>query len=101
MRPNSWSQHGVFRPRVCAALLLCIGSVVLAMFAFAVPTPPSAGTKSAHLSTSIQPAVLGVTSPVTITEFSDFQCPHCNQAASVVEQVRQTYGERVKVIFKQ
>jgi predicted DsbA family dithiol-disulfide isomerase len=38
---------------------------------------------------------------VTITEFSDFQCPYCKRAASVVEQVRQTYGERVKVVFKQ
>src|SRR5262245_16592472 len=38
---------------------------------------------------------------VTITEFSDFQCPYCIRAASVVEQVRQTYGERVKVVFKQ
>jgi predicted DsbA family dithiol-disulfide isomerase len=38
---------------------------------------------------------------VTITEFSDFQCPYCKRAASVVDQVRRTYGKRVKVIFKQ
>ena len=38
---------------------------------------------------------------ITITEFSDFQCPYCKRAASVVEQVRQAYGERVKVVFKQ
>jgi len=38
---------------------------------------------------------------VTLTEFSDFQCPYCKRAAGVVEQVRQTYGERVKVVFKQ
>ena len=30
-----------------------------------------------------------------------FQCPYCKRAASVVEQVRQAYGERVKVVFKQ
>src|SRR5215472_2536148 len=101
MRPNSWSQYGVFRPRVCAGLLLSIGSALLTMFASAVPTLPSATTRSARLPGSFQPAGLSVTSPVTITEFSDFQCPYCKQAASVLEQVRQTYGERVKVIFKQ
>src|SRR5215831_19096694 len=69
------------------------------MLASAVPTLPSAAGKSARL--SIQPAGLSVTSPVTITEFSDFQCPYCRQAASVVEQVRQTYGKHVRVIFKQ
>ena len=38
---------------------------------------------------------------VTITEFSDFQCPYCKPAASVVEQVRQAYGDRVKLVLKQ
>ena len=38
---------------------------------------------------------------VTITEFSDFQCPYCKRAATVVEQVRKAYGARVKVVFKQ
>src|SRR5215471_21855914 len=101
MRPNSWLQYGVFRPRVCAGLLLCVGSALLTMFAFATPTQLSATTRSARLPGSFQPAGLSVTSPVTITEFSDFQCPYCKQAASVVEQGRRTYGERVKVIFKQ
>src|SRR5574341_446351 len=36
-----------------------------------------------------------------ITEFSDFQCPYCQRAANVVEQVRAHYGERVQVVFKQ
>jgi predicted DsbA family dithiol-disulfide isomerase len=38
---------------------------------------------------------------VTITEFSDFQCPYCQQAAVVVEQLRQIYGDNVKFVFKQ
>jgi protein-disulfide isomerase len=39
--------------------------------------------------------------PVTVTEFSDFQCPYCERAAVVVEQLRQTYGDNVKFVFKQ
>src|SRR6266487_3391385 len=38
---------------------------------------------------------------VTVTEFSDFQCPHCQRAAVVVEQLRQIYGDNVKFVFKQ
>ena len=38
---------------------------------------------------------------VTITEFSDFQCPYCQRAAVVVQQLRQIYGDNVKLIFKQ
>ena len=38
---------------------------------------------------------------VTVTEFSDFQCPYCKRAASVVEQLRQSYGDKVKFVFKQ
>ncbi len=38
---------------------------------------------------------------VTITEFSDFQCPYCRRAAVVVEQLRQIYGDNVKFLFKQ
>src|SRR5215470_9016165 len=38
---------------------------------------------------------------VTITEFSDFECPYCKRAASVVAQVRSYYGDRVKFVFKQ
>jgi len=38
---------------------------------------------------------------VTMTEFSDFQCPYCQRAAVVVQQLRQIYGDNVKLIFKQ
>src|SRR5437899_7778188 len=38
---------------------------------------------------------------VTVTEFSDCQCPYCQRAAVVVEQLRQIYGDNVKFVFKQ
>ena len=37
---------------------------------------------------------------VTILEFSDFQCPYCSRGASVVEEVKQAYGDKVEVVFK-
>jgi protein-disulfide isomerase len=38
---------------------------------------------------------------VSIVEFSDFQCPYCAQASETVKKIRETYGERVRFVFRQ
>lgn len=38
--------------------------------------------------------------PVTIVEFSDYQCPFCARVNPTLEQVRKTYGDKVKIVFK-
>lgn len=37
---------------------------------------------------------------VTIVEFSDYQCPFCARVNPTLDRVRQTYGDRVKIVFK-
>ena len=39
--------------------------------------------------------------PVTITMFSDFQCPFCGQAQPIVEQVLAAYPNDVNFVMKQ
>ncbi len=51
----------------------------------AVGTSPTKGPKDA---------------PVTIIEFSDFQCPYCVRANATIEQVVKEYGDKVRVAFK-
>ncbi|HMB52777.1 MAG TPA: thioredoxin domain-containing protein [Thermoanaerobaculia bacterium] len=38
---------------------------------------------------------------VTIVEFSDFQCPFCSRVNPTLDQVKATYGENVRVVFRQ
>ncbi|MBL7714674.1 MAG: DsbA family protein [Bdellovibrionales bacterium] len=38
--------------------------------------------------------------PVTIIEYSDFQCPYCSKAAMTVNQIKKKFGGKVKVVFK-
>jgi protein-disulfide isomerase len=37
--------------------------------------------------------------PVTIVEFGDFQCPYCKRAESTLREVRQHYGNKVRLIY--
>src|SRR6185503_19498824 len=39
-------------------------------------------------------------SPVTIVEFSDFQCPFCSQAKDLVKQITDAYPKDVRFVFK-
>ena len=38
--------------------------------------------------------------PVTIVEFSDYQCPYCSQLQSTLNDVLKAYPKEVKLVFK-
>jgi protein-disulfide isomerase len=52
------------------------------------------------VATSEAPARGNPQAPVTIVEFSDFQCPYCARARPTVNRVRQEYGDRVRWVFR-
>ena len=40
-------------------------------------------------------------SPVTVVEFGDFECPGCGQAQPIVSQMLGQYGDRIRFVFRQ
>jgi len=38
--------------------------------------------------------------PVTIVEFSDFECPFCGHAVQTLQQVEKKYGDNVRIVFR-
>ncbi|MBF0357458.1 MAG: DsbA family protein [Magnetococcales bacterium] len=40
------------------------------------------------------------TAPITIIEFSDFECPYCRRAQETINKVEKKYGDKVRFVFR-
>jgi protein-disulfide isomerase len=39
--------------------------------------------------------------PITIVEFSDFECPYCGTVTPTLEKIAENYGDKVRIAFRQ
>ena len=65
-----------------------------------VPGATGAGRYLEPPSVDDDPSKGPADAPVTIIEFTDFQCPFCKRGADTVDQIIDTYGDQVHVVFR-
>ncbi len=46
------------------------------------------------------PAIGSAKAPVTLIEFSDFQCPFCLRVTPTLKKIQSTYGDKVRIVWK-
>lgn len=50
--------------------------------------------------TEADPAIGNPDAAVTLVEFSDFECPFCAAAAPTLKQLRENYGDQIRLVWK-
>ena len=65
-----------------------------------LPEPPRPPAERKEVAAT-GPARGPESAPVTIVEFSDFQCPYCSRAIGTVEEVMKAYPDKVRLVFRQ
>ena len=62
--------------------------------------PPPPERKEIPAPTANNPWKGGANAKVVIQEFSEYQCPFCKRVEPTVKQILDTYGDKVKVVFR-
>jgi len=92
---------------------LWIGLLAIAPFALAQSEPKNAAGVNGETTISyMEPARTAVATegrpstgaedaPVTIVEFSDFQCPYCATMVSTLKEIEKNYKDQVRIVYLQ
>jgi protein-disulfide isomerase len=69
--------------------------------ALAIATAAAQAPERTEIDTAGHPARGSATAPVTIVEFSDFECPFCGRLFPTLKAVENIYLDRVRIVYRQ
>lgn len=78
-------------------------AVLLGVSALAVAETPSPSAHAKHIPATPRtdaPSQGRADAKVTIEVWSDFQCPFCARGATTVRELREKYGDQVRIVFR-
>jgi protein-disulfide isomerase len=81
---------------VSTAVFTSVFSSVLPMSTAIAQAPPRT-----EIATAGFPARGPATAPVTIVEFSDFECPFCGRLFPTLKAVENIYVDRIRIVYRQ
>ena len=90
-----------FPPERCTQMLGQYDAVLADLKRREDANKPLTEDKLAAITASDAPSFGPVDAPVTVVEFSDFQCPYCTKAAEAVDEIKKAYPDKVRVVFRQ
>ena len=83
-------------PWVGGSLLLVLAALALYLFTGAAASEPARTPPPGPDDISFGPA----DAPLSVVEYSDFQCPFCAESASWLTTLREKYGDQVQFVFR-
>ena len=72
---------------------------VLAALRKETPTKILITAPRVEVASAGHPSLGSADAPITIVEFSDFQCPFCKRVEPALKQVREKYGDKVRLVY--
>ncbi len=85
----------------CKSMMDHLPEIIADLKKMEVANQPLSAEVAASIGNSKGPSFGPQNAKVTVVEFSDFQCPYCGKAATVVDQVKEKYSDKIHFVFRQ